>query len=40
VTIIDYSVLVPRRPVAASGVERVVADLVADVRGPLARLWR
>jgi peptidoglycan/xylan/chitin deacetylase (PgdA/CDA1 family) len=40
VTIIDYSVLVPRRPMAASGVERVVADLVADVSGPLARLWR
>ena len=40
VTIIDYSVLVPRRPVAESGVERVVTDLVADVGGPLARLWR
>ncbi|HEY2730116.1 MAG TPA: polysaccharide deacetylase family protein [Polyangia bacterium] len=40
VTIIDYGVLVPRRPVAASGVERVVRDLVAEVGAPLARLWR
>lgn len=40
VSIIDYGVLVPRRPVAESGVERVVSDLVADVGGPLARLWR
>jgi peptidoglycan/xylan/chitin deacetylase (PgdA/CDA1 family) len=40
VTIIDYGVLVPRRPVAESGLERVVGDLVADVGAPLARLWR
>jgi peptidoglycan/xylan/chitin deacetylase (PgdA/CDA1 family) len=40
VTIIDYGVLVPRRPVAESGVERVVGDLLADARVPLARLWR
>jgi peptidoglycan/xylan/chitin deacetylase (PgdA/CDA1 family) len=39
VTIIDYGVLVPRRPMAESGVERVVGDLVADVGAPLARLW-
>jgi peptidoglycan/xylan/chitin deacetylase (PgdA/CDA1 family) len=39
VSIIDYGVLVPRRPMAASGVERIVGDLVADVRAPLARLW-
>jgi peptidoglycan/xylan/chitin deacetylase (PgdA/CDA1 family) len=39
VTIIDYGVLVPRRPMAASGVERVVGDLVADVGVPLQRLW-
>lgn len=39
VTIIDYRFLVPRRPMAASGVERVVSDLVADVGAPLARLW-
>jgi hypothetical protein len=39
VSIIDYGVLVPRRPMAASGVERIVSDLVADVRAPLARLW-
>jgi peptidoglycan-N-acetylglucosamine deacetylase len=40
VTIIDYGVLVPRRPLATSGLERVVADLAADVGGPLARLLR
>jgi peptidoglycan/xylan/chitin deacetylase (PgdA/CDA1 family) len=40
VTIIDYSVLVPRRPMAATGLERVVGDLVADMGVPLARLWR
>jgi len=40
VTIIDYSVLVPRRPVAESGVEHVMSDLVADVGGPLMHLWR
>ena len=40
VTIIDYGVLVPRRPLAESGVERVVSDLAADVSAPLARLWR
>jgi peptidoglycan/xylan/chitin deacetylase (PgdA/CDA1 family) len=39
VTIIDYGVLVPRRPMAESGVERVVGDLVADVGAPLQRLW-
>jgi peptidoglycan/xylan/chitin deacetylase (PgdA/CDA1 family) len=39
VTIIDYGVLVPRRPMAASGVERVVGELAADVGAPLARLW-
>jgi hypothetical protein len=39
VRIIDYGVLVPRRPMAASGVERVVGDLVTDVGAPLARLW-
>jgi peptidoglycan/xylan/chitin deacetylase (PgdA/CDA1 family) len=40
VTIVDYSVLVPHRPMAASGLERVVTDLVAEVGAPLARLWR
>jgi len=39
VTIVDYSVLVPRRPMAETGLERVVGDLVADVGGPLGRLW-
>jgi peptidoglycan-N-acetylglucosamine deacetylase len=39
VSIIDYRFLVPRRPMAASGVEQVVGDLVADVGAPLARLW-
>ena len=38
VTIVDYSVLVPRRPMAETGLERVVGDLVADVGGPLGRL--
>jgi peptidoglycan/xylan/chitin deacetylase (PgdA/CDA1 family) len=40
VKIIDYSVVVPRRPVAESGFERIVGDVVADVGGSLARLWR
>jgi peptidoglycan/xylan/chitin deacetylase (PgdA/CDA1 family) len=40
VKIIDYSVFVPRRHVAESGVERIVGDVVADVGGSLARLWR
>jgi peptidoglycan/xylan/chitin deacetylase (PgdA/CDA1 family) len=39
VKIIDYDVLVPRRPMAESGLERVVGDVVADVGGSLARLW-
>jgi peptidoglycan/xylan/chitin deacetylase (PgdA/CDA1 family) len=39
VTIIDYGVLVPRRPMAESGVERVVGELVTDVGAPLQRLW-
>jgi len=39
VTFIDYGVVVPRRPPAESGVERVVGDVFADVRGSLARLW-
>jgi peptidoglycan/xylan/chitin deacetylase (PgdA/CDA1 family) len=39
VKIIDYDVLVPRRPMAHSGLERVVGDVVADVGGSLARLW-
>jgi peptidoglycan/xylan/chitin deacetylase (PgdA/CDA1 family) len=40
VKIIDYSVVVPRRNVAESGFERIVGDVVADVGGSLARLWR
>ena len=40
VKIISYDVLVPRRPLAESGVERAVGDVVADVGGSLARLWR
>jgi peptidoglycan/xylan/chitin deacetylase (PgdA/CDA1 family) len=39
VKIISYEVLVPRRPMAESGVERVVGDVVADVGGTLAQLW-
>jgi peptidoglycan/xylan/chitin deacetylase (PgdA/CDA1 family) len=39
VAIIDYSVLVPRRPMAESGFERLVGDVVADMGGSLARLW-
>jgi peptidoglycan/xylan/chitin deacetylase (PgdA/CDA1 family) len=38
VQIIDYAVVVPRRPLAESGVERVVGDVFHDVRGSLARL--
>jgi peptidoglycan-N-acetylglucosamine deacetylase len=37
VKFIDYSVVVPRRPLATSGVERVVGDMLADVGGSLAR---
>jgi peptidoglycan/xylan/chitin deacetylase (PgdA/CDA1 family) len=37
VTFVDYGVVVPRRPLAVSGVERVVGDLLADVGGSLAR---
>jgi peptidoglycan/xylan/chitin deacetylase (PgdA/CDA1 family) len=40
VRIIGYDVLVPRRPMAATGLDRVVGDVVADVGGSLARLWR
>jgi peptidoglycan/xylan/chitin deacetylase (PgdA/CDA1 family) len=40
VTVIDYSVVVPRRHVAESGFERIVGDVVADVGGSLAHLWR
>jgi peptidoglycan/xylan/chitin deacetylase (PgdA/CDA1 family) len=40
VTLIDYTVLVPKRPQAESGVERLVGDLVADVGGSLTRLMR
>jgi peptidoglycan/xylan/chitin deacetylase (PgdA/CDA1 family) len=40
VTIVDYGVLVPRWPMAETGLERVVGDLVADVGGSLARLAR
>lgn len=38
VQLIDYSVVVPRRPVAESGVERLVGDVFNDVHGSLARL--
>ncbi len=37
VAIMDYSVFVPRRPLATSGVERVVADIVGGAGGALAR---
>jgi peptidoglycan/xylan/chitin deacetylase (PgdA/CDA1 family) len=40
VTIVDYSVVVPRRPVAESGLERLVGGVVADMGGSLSRLWR
>jgi peptidoglycan/xylan/chitin deacetylase (PgdA/CDA1 family) len=39
VKIIDYDVLVPKRPQATTGLERVVTDVVADAGGSLARLW-
>lgn len=38
IQIIDYAVVVPRRPLTESGVERVVGDVFQDVRGSLARL--
>jgi peptidoglycan/xylan/chitin deacetylase (PgdA/CDA1 family) len=37
VNIIDYRVMVPKRPVTASGVPELVGALVADVRGSVAR---
>jgi peptidoglycan/xylan/chitin deacetylase (PgdA/CDA1 family) len=37
VNIIDYRVLVPKRPVAASGVPELLGALVADARGSVAR---
>src|SRR5262249_26065896 len=40
VTIADYSELVPRRRLAESGLEHLVADLAADVGGSLAQLFR
>jgi peptidoglycan/xylan/chitin deacetylase (PgdA/CDA1 family) len=40
VTIADYSELLPRRRLAESGLEHLVADLAADVGGPLAQLLR
>ena len=33
VTILDYSVLLPRRPVAQSGLERMLGDLAGDIAG-------
>ena len=38
VKIIDYGVLVPRRPMAETGLERIVGDLVSDVGGSLMGL--
>jgi peptidoglycan/xylan/chitin deacetylase (PgdA/CDA1 family) len=37
VNLIDYSVMVPKRPVTASGIPELVGALVADARGSVAR---
>jgi hypothetical protein len=37
VNLIDYRVMVPKRPVTASGVPELVDALVADMRGSVAR---
>ena len=37
VNIIDYRVMVPKRPVTASGIPELVGALVADARGSVAR---
>jgi peptidoglycan/xylan/chitin deacetylase (PgdA/CDA1 family) len=39
VRILDYGVLLPRRPMAETGLQRVVGAVAADVGGSLARLW-
>jgi hypothetical protein len=37
VNVIDYGVMVPKRPVAASGIPELMGSLFADVRGSLVR---
>jgi len=37
VNVIDYAVMVPKRPVTASGIPELVGALVADARGSVAR---
>jgi peptidoglycan/xylan/chitin deacetylase (PgdA/CDA1 family) len=40
ITIVDYGVVVPRRPLLESGLERLVADLATDVGGSVGQLLR
>jgi peptidoglycan/xylan/chitin deacetylase (PgdA/CDA1 family) len=39
VTVSDYGAVVPRRPLAESGLEHLVTDLAGDVGRSLARFW-
>jgi peptidoglycan/xylan/chitin deacetylase (PgdA/CDA1 family) len=40
IVIVDYDVVVPPRPLAESGLERLVGDVVGDVTGSIGRHFR